>query len=102
MRQTQSETTCCYKEANLLYVGIGTKNVETFYKLISRGSRQYSTFTTDSRSTIFDSEEAGGLGQLVDGKYGTENYRAVGENGIVRGEIVTKRKVFSQYYSNNK
>ena len=34
----------------------------------------------------------GGLGQLVDGKYGTENYRAVGENGIVRGEIVTKEK----------
>ena len=27
----------------------------------------------------------GGLGQLVDGKYGAENYRAVGENGIVRG-----------------
>ena len=27
----------------------------------------------------------GGLGQLTDGKYGTENYRAVGENGIVRG-----------------
>ena len=44
----------------------------------------------------------GGLGQLVDGKYGTENYRAVGENGIVRGEIVTKENLFSQYYSNNK
>ena len=29
----------------------------------------------------------GGLGQLVDGKYGAENYRAVGENGIVRGEL---------------
>lgn len=29
----------------------------------------------------------GGLGQLVDGKYGDENYRAVGENGIVRGEL---------------
>ena len=29
----------------------------------------------------------GGLGQLVDGKYGAENYRAVGENGIVRGEF---------------
>ena len=42
----------------------------------------------------------GGLGQLVDGKYGTENYRAVGENGIVRGETVTKEK-FSQYYLNN-
>ena len=27
----------------------------------------------------------GGLGQLVDGKYGAENYRAVGENGLVRG-----------------
>ena len=27
----------------------------------------------------------GGLGQLVDGKFGAENYRAVGENGIVRG-----------------
>ena len=30
----------------------------------------------------------GGLGQLVDGKYGTENYRAVGENGIVRGKNI--------------
>ena len=29
----------------------------------------------------------GGLGQLVDGKYGAENYRAVGENGIVRGQL---------------
>ena len=28
----------------------------------------------------------GGLGQLVDGQYGAENYRALGENGIVRGE----------------
>ena len=28
----------------------------------------------------------GGLGQLVDGKYGAENYRAMGENGVVRGE----------------
>ena len=28
----------------------------------------------------------GGLGQLVDGKYGAENYRAVGENGLVRGQ----------------
>ena len=27
----------------------------------------------------------GGLGQLVDGKYGAENYRAMGENGVVRG-----------------
>ena len=27
----------------------------------------------------------GGLGQLTDGKYGLENYRAVGENGLVRG-----------------
>ena len=30
----------------------------------------------------------GGLGQLADGKYGAENYRALGENGIVRGELV--------------
>ena len=29
----------------------------------------------------------GGLGQLADGKYGAENYRALGENGIVRGEL---------------
>ena len=29
----------------------------------------------------------GGLGQLVDGKFGAENYRAVGENGFVRGEL---------------
>ena len=28
----------------------------------------------------------GGLGQLVDGKFGAENYRAMGENGVVRGE----------------
>lgn len=33
----------------------------------------------------------GGLGQLVDGKYGAENYRAVGENGIVRGELKASR-----------
>ena len=31
----------------------------------------------------------GGLGQLADGKYGAENYRALGENGIVRGELVS-------------
>ena len=30
----------------------------------------------------------GGLGQLVDGKYGAENYRAVGENGLVRGQYM--------------
>ena len=29
----------------------------------------------------------GGLGQLVDCQYGAENYRALGENGIVRGEL---------------
>ena len=28
----------------------------------------------------------GGLGQLVDGKYGADDFRAVGENGVVRGE----------------
>jgi hypothetical protein len=27
----------------------------------------------------------GGLGQLVDGKYGANNFKAPGENGIVRG-----------------
>ena len=29
---------------------------------------------------------SGGLGQLVDGKYGFENFRAMGENGMVRGK----------------
>ena len=27
----------------------------------------------------------GGLGQLVDGKYGSEDFRAFGENGVIRG-----------------
>ena len=27
----------------------------------------------------------GGLGQLVDGKYGAEDFRAFGENGVIRG-----------------
>ena len=31
----------------------------------------------------------GGLGQLVDGKFGAENYRAMGENGVVRGEEIS-------------
>ena len=29
----------------------------------------------------------GQQGQLVDGQYGAENYRALGENGIVRGKL---------------
>ena len=37
----------------------------------------------------------GGLGQLVDGKYGAENYRAMGENGVVRGE---NRAVSSSHF----
>ena len=27
----------------------------------------------------------GGLGQLVDGKYGSNDFRAFGENGVIRG-----------------
>ena len=27
----------------------------------------------------------GGLGQLVDGKYGLEDFRDFGENGVIRG-----------------
>ena len=27
----------------------------------------------------------GGLGQLVDGKYGSEDFRSFGENGVIRG-----------------
>ena len=28
----------------------------------------------------------GGLGQLVDGKYGLDNFKATGKNGVVKGE----------------
>ena len=31
----------------------------------------------------------GGLGQLVDGKYGSEDFRAFGENGLIRGNALT-------------
>ena len=30
----------------------------------------------------------GGLGQLVDGKYGAEDFRAFGENGVIRGNFL--------------
>ena len=30
----------------------------------------------------------GGLGQLVDGKYGAEDFRAFGENGVIRGNFI--------------
>ena len=32
----------------------------------------------------------GGLGQLVDGKYGLEDFRAFGENGVIRGNKIVQ------------
>jgi len=29
----------------------------------------------------------GGLGQLTDGKYGSNNFKATGENGMVKGSV---------------
>ena len=42
----------------------------------------------------------GGLGQLVDGKFGAENYRAMGENGVVRGENGGFSSQFSSVHYN--
>ena len=43
----------------------------------------------------------GGLGQLVDGKYGAEDFRAFGENGVIRGIFLLQkdqRPVFIFFY----
>jgi hypothetical protein len=36
----------------------------------------------------------GGLGQLVDGKYGAEDFRALGENGVIRGKQSGRQLIF--------
>ena len=36
----------------------------------------------------------GGLGQLVDGKYGAEDFRALGENGVIRGKQSGGKLIF--------
>ena len=41
----------------------------------------------------------GGVGQLVDGKYGLDNFKATGKNGVVKGERKSCGKTTFCYYT---
>ena len=41
--------------------------------------------TYDGTEDSFTGNLRGGLGQLTDGKYGTNNFKATGDHGIVKG-----------------
>lgn len=72
---------------NLLYILESLLSYSVPQGMVRGATLELLDITYDGLEDSLTGLLTGGLGQLVDGKYGAENYRAVGENGIVRGQL---------------